>query len=166
MIAQDFVVSQGEEEVMEEMASGLHGVIASRVNGYLFIYLLQNKLGHVLDSSTTYNFGDDLPRRESDVSFVSLEKMPIPLDSELAFAPDLAVEVVSKNDKVYELETKLAQYQKAGVSLIWVIYPNSQKVEVYRQKTGLIEQVVDLNGELDGENILPGFKLKVKALFD
>jgi Uma2 family endonuclease len=46
--------------------------------------------------------------------------------------PDLVVEVVSPNDTAYELEDKLADYQKVGVPLIWVINPNSRTVRVHR----------------------------------
>lgn len=113
----------------EKTASGLHGVIASRINGYIFMYLQQNRCGHVLDSSVTYNFNDDEPKREPDVSFVSLDKMAVPPDEELTVVPDLAIEVVSRNDKAYEIEAKIRQYQQAGVTLVWVMYPLSQKVK-------------------------------------
>ena len=48
--------------------------------------------------------------------------------------PDLAVEVASPNDTVYELDDKLEDYQKAGVPLIWVINPNSRTATVYRKR--------------------------------
>ena len=35
--------------------------------------------------------------------------------------PDLAVEVVSPNDSSDQLEEKLADYEKVGIPLIWVI---------------------------------------------
>ena len=46
--------------------------------------------------------------------------------------PDLAVEVVSPNDSVEDLEEKLDDYRKARVPLIWVIYPEARKVKVHR----------------------------------
>ncbi len=162
MTTAQILANEGEE--LEE-ASGLHGVIASRVNGFIFIYLQQNPIGNVLESSTTYNFNDNLPKRAPDVSFVTLEKMPVPLDEELNFAPDLTVEVVSKNDKTYEIEAKIQHYQQAGVRLIWIIYPVSRKVEVYHRESGLIEQVFSVAQELDGEDLLPGFKLAVSKIF-
>jgi len=154
-----------KEEESGEVASGLHAVIGSILNSYLATYAHPKRLGWVLNSSATYNFKDDLPRREPDVSFVSLEKMPVPLDEELAFAPDLAVEVVSKNDKIYEAEAKVKQYQQAGVKLIWIIYPVSQTVEIYRLETALKSHRLTGEEELDGENVIPGFKLKVQNLF-
>ena len=43
--------------------------------------------------------------------------------------PDLAVEVVSPNDSAEELEEKLEDYHKAGVPLVWVIYPERTQGE-------------------------------------
>ena len=50
----------------------------------------------------------------------------------IRIAPDLAVEVVSPDDLAPELDEKLGDYQKAGVRLVWVIYPESRTVSVYR----------------------------------
>ena len=158
---------QTEEGVeTKKMASGLHSVISGRVFRHLSNFIEDRKLGYVMESSATYDFKDGLPKRQPDVSFASLAKMPTPIDEDLTFAPDLAVEVVSKNDKISEVENKIKQYQSAGVRIIWIVYPFSQKVEIYRLATGLIEEVVSSNGELHGEEVLPGFKLAVKALFE
>lgn len=156
----DFV--KGEEE----MASGLHAAIGGTLHGYLFGYVHAHKAGRVLNSSATYNFKDSLPKREPDVSFVTFEKMPVLIDDELTFAPELAVEVVSKNDKAYEIEAKIKQYQQAGVRLIWIVYPVTETVEVYRLESGVRSQRLYGDDELDGEDVIPGFKLKVSAIFE
>ena len=165
------VIDQGlgyeeETEEPEKMASGLHGAISMLLGSYLVQHVRPKKLGHVLDSATTYSFKDFPPKRQPDVSFVSIEKMPVPLDEELTFAPDLAVEVVSKNDAVYEVEQKVMHYLQVGVRLIWVVRPLSKIVEVYRLQDGFVPQLVRPEGELDGETVLPGFKLPVAALFE
>lgn len=160
--ALELQVQEGEQK---KMASGLHGVLSMRIGRHLANFVEERKLGYVLDSSTTYNFQDNQPKRQPDVSFVSLKKMPEPLDEELTFAPDLAVEVVSKNDGVYEVESKITQYQQAGVKLIWIVRPVRKVVEVYRQSQ-IVPMMVGVEGELDGEDVLPGFKLSVKTLFE
>ena len=77
--------------------------------------------------------------------------------------PDLVVEVVSPNDTVYELEEKLADYQKVEVALIWVVYPNSRTVLVYRAdgSTSFLRE----DEELSGEDIIPGFRCSVREIF-
>ncbi len=155
-----------DEELEEKVASGLHGKVGGLIHGLLFMHIYPRKLGWVLTSSTAYNFNDGLPRREPDVSFVRLEKLPNPPDEDLNLAPDLAVEVVSKNDRTYEVDAKVQQYLAAGVRLIWVVRPVLKVVDVYRSKTGPVSQTFSLEDELDGGEVLPGFKLQVKALFE
>ncbi len=79
--------------------------------------------------------------------------------------PDLAVEVVSKNNPIYEVEQKIAHYRQVGVELVWVICPFSKTVQVYRLATGLTQEIYDLSRELTGEAVVPGFKLAVSKLF-
>ena len=72
--------------------------------------------------------------RKPDVSFIRLGRFPgetLP-KGWIKIPPDLAVEVVSPNDTVYQLDEKIEDYQKARVPLIWVIHPNSRTVRIYR----------------------------------
>jgi Uma2 family endonuclease len=42
------------------------------------------------------------------------------------------IEAVSPNDTAYEVEDKIAQWLGAGVRLVWVLYPETQRVQVHR----------------------------------
>lgn len=86
-------------------------------------------------------------------------------DRPIPFVPDLVVEVVSPNDKIVELDTKIEAYLADGVRLIWVIYPHSRKAIIYAPDA---EQPRHLNikGILDGEDVLPGFQLPVAKIFE
>lgn len=161
--APELEAQEGEE--LHKMASGLHSKIAGRLFRYIGNYVDDNQLGHTLESSATYNFQDNQPKRQPDASFVSFASLTEIPDEELVVAPELAVEVVSKNDTVYEIENKVRQYQAAGVRLVWVIRPFSRSIEIYRLKTGLIHEVVGPDEELDGEDVIQGFKLSVNKLF-
>ncbi len=82
----------------------------------------------------------------------------------LALVPDLVVEVVSPNDKVSELDEKIDAYVLDGVRLIWVIDPQRRKAVVYAPDA---KQPRHLAGDalLDGEDVLPGFKVVLSSLF-
>jgi Uma2 family endonuclease len=149
----------------EKMASGLHGFICTHVIRFIGNYVDDHNLGFVFDGQTTFNFNDKRPRRQPDIAFVSKPKLAYPKDAELDVIPDLVVEVVSRTDTIYDLQTKLVQYQAAGVPLVWVIYPLTQTAGIYRRETGLVEHGMAGDDELDGENILPGYKLPVKSIF-
>jgi Uma2 family endonuclease len=153
-------------EEIAEMASLEHGMIGALLSSYLVQYVHPRKLGGVFDAQTTFKVAGTPPTRQPDVAFVQANRLPDSLRKQADFAPDLAVEIVSENDKIFDTEAKILQYQQSGVPLIWIIYPFSRKVEIYRPEAGLIPQVIGSDGELDGADIIPGFKLAVSKLFE
>lgn len=104
--------------------------------------------------------------RRADVSFIAGGRLPVDqarTEGHLPIAPDLAVEVVSPNDLVYEVADKVRDYLDAGVRLVWVINPESRTAEIHRgQGQGVI---LHENDELDGEDVLPGFRCRLGDLF-
>jgi Uma2 family endonuclease len=64
---------------------------------------------------------------------------------------------------------KVEKLLEGGVSIVWVVYPNRQQVEVYHAgrayQSGPV-QTLGLADSLDGEDVIPGFKLTVAALFE
>lgn len=157
------LVIEEESTELKKMASGLHSGIIMNLTWQLAPYVYTNKLGRVFDSSATYNFNDNLPKRQPDLSFMMSEKMPKLIDEEITAIPDLVVEVVSKNDTDYEVRGKIKQYKQAKVRLIWIIHPADETVEVHRLNENSV--FLTTQDELDGEDVLVGFKLPVKNLF-
>jgi Uma2 family endonuclease len=78
-------------------------------------------------------------------------------------APDLAVEVVSPNDRAKDLVSKLQDFRNAGIPLTWVLYPETQTVQVHRLDGSMT--TLNCGDFLEGENILPGFRVEVSELF-
>ncbi len=106
--------------------------------------------------------------RQPDAAFISFlrwpRERPMPrTDNAWDVVPDLAVEVVSPRDRVEELFEKIAEYFEAGVSLVWVLFPNLQIVQVYESLTRVHGPTAA--DELDGGAVLPGFRTPVAALF-
>jgi Uma2 family endonuclease len=103
--------------------------------------------------------------RKPDVSFIRLGRLPgetLP-KGHAPLAPDLAAEVVSPNDLYYEVEQKVVEYRTAGIRLVWVINPPTRSVLI-RRADGTVAEVGE-KGELDGEDVLPGFRCRVVDLF-
>jgi Uma2 family endonuclease len=104
--------------------------------------------------------------RFPDTGFVSWDRIP---DEEvleepiLNVAPNLAIEVISEGNTPREMEQKLKDYFKAGVQLVWYIYPKTQTAVAYTSPTA--KKTIDKNGTLDGAKVLPGFLLPLKKLF-
>jgi Uma2 family endonuclease len=77
--------------------------------------------------------------------------------------PDLAVEVTSPSDEVYELEEKVEEYLRAGVRLIWVIHPEVRVIQVIRGDGS--GHRLRSSDELSGEDVVPGFRCPVASVF-
>jgi Uma2 family endonuclease len=100
-----------------------------------------------------------------DVGFVRWQKLggrqrisghcPVP--------PDLAIEVGSPFDKPGKTRRKIQLYIDAAVPLVWWVDLQRQVVRVYRP--GRPEQVLREGDVLDGEDVLPGFRLAVADIF-
>ena len=78
--------------------------------------------------------------------------------------PELAVEVVSPTNTADEIAEKLEEYFQVGVQRVWVVYPRQSKVYVYTSPAEV--RVLVLGNELDGGDLLPGFRLPLTSLFE
>lgn len=144
-----------------------HGLIAGEVYFHIRSFVGERDLGYVTVESGYILFKNPGERdtvRGPDVAFVAKERAPHGFTERYApFAPDLAIEVVSPNDLVYDVEEKVDEYLRAGTRLVWVVSPRSKTVTVY-SPTGV--NIIDSNGTLDGGEVLPGFQLPASVIFD
>ena len=154
-------------QLAELNLSGLSSLIAAEINRRLGNFAHDRGAGFVLQSDCGYQCfpADPLKVRRPDGSFVCAGRLTL-ADLEqgyLRLPPDLAVEVVSPRDTVYELETKVEEYLAAGVRLVWVVNPETRILEVHRLD-GTVSKLHAID-ELTGENVLPGFFCCVGDLF-
>ena len=115
----------------------------------------------------TYQCFPGRPRlvRRPDVSFVSAERLRgySWRNAHLRIAPDLAVEVVSPRDAWYDVEDKVAEYHAAGVPLVLAALPNTRTLYVH--PLGGHPRMLSADDDLDGGELLPGFRCRVGELF-
>lgn len=151
------------------MAGGSGGeatLVAAEILTYLRVFVRENNLGYVTGADGHYLIANE-PDTEliPDVGFVKKARMPKPIPKKfLPFSPDLAVEVIDE-DYAESLRQKIEKYLEHGTSLVWIVYPSSKRVDVYRAKNKANIETLDETGFLEGENILPNFKLSVKDIF-
>lgn len=146
--------------------------IAAVINFLLLQHVRRNQLGRVAGADAGYQcFCDTLPDdpdrvRKPDVSFISFARLPRDERPEghCRVAPDLAVEVVSQHDTVYELEQKIQEYLSAGVRLVWVVIPVRRSVRIHRADRPT--QELRETDDLTGEDVVPGFRCRVAEIFD
>jgi Uma2 family endonuclease len=140
-----------------------HGRISKRLDKVLTNYVDEKNLGLVY-GPTGFRLA---PRtvRAPDLAFVQTERVPPETDGAVEVPPDLAVEVISPNDKWSEIVAKVREYQTAGVGLIWLIDPYTPSVMIYHQND-VLHTIVGIEAELSGEEVVPGFKIAVNKLFE
>ena len=143
---------------------GTHGRIAIRLGTYLFLCAEENNLG-IVTGETGYHPPEDrynllLP----DVAFISFDRAPDPFPDKLVpVMPDLAVEIRSPSNTLAEMREKAQRYLRLGSTLVWVILPKDQTVEVHQTQTPV--KTLELGDSLSGEDVLPGFELELRRLF-
>lgn len=120
----------------------------------------------VVGGEAGFVFGrDPLIVYAPDVVFVRADRLPAK-DQRLGFlelAPDLIAEVLSPSDTASALDEKLRVYLDAGVPLVWVVDPRRRSVAVHRPNLAI--RLLAEGDDLDGEAVLPGFRLPVADLF-
>ncbi|HEY7034561.1 MAG TPA: Uma2 family endonuclease [Thermomicrobiales bacterium] len=77
--------------------------------------------------------------------------------------PDLAIEVTTAFDQLGRISEKYRSYTDAGVPLVWWVDLQRRVVRVYQP--GRPEEVLREGDVLDGEGVLPGFRLAVADVF-
>jgi Uma2 family endonuclease len=101
--------------------------------------------------------------RDVIVPDMAYKRTPLSDDYPDSQPPLLAVEVISPTDETSDVNEKIAIYQQAGI-LLWVFNPRYRHVYVYAPGQAMRTLAVD--DLLDGGDVLPGFKLPVKDIFD
>ena len=139
------------------------GFIATLLSTALNNFVLPRNLGGVFGADSTMRMKSGRVRLP-DVAFVSLARLPKTRDPIPTLGPDLAVEVLSESNTREEIAQKLREYFESGTRLAWVIDPVRRTVAVYRAP-GDPALVTGESGNLDGEQVLPGFTLPVADLF-
>ena len=98
-----------------------HGRVQIKLATLLANYVLDHRLGAVVAESGSWLSRNPDTVVGCDLSFIRAERLAGIVDETryIPFAPDLAVEVLSPNDRYSELSEKLGNYFASGTSLAW-----------------------------------------------
>ena len=107
-------------------------------------------------------------KRRPDVAFVSFDRWArgrkINSEDGWDVIPDLAIEVISPSNMADEVVKKVGEYFRAGVRWVWVVYPIDRLIYVYESPKKNV--ILDVGDELDGQDVIPGFRLSLAELFE
>ncbi len=134
--------------------------------GELRNWNLKTQEGVALSPSSGFKLKNGATRA-ADSSWISLERWQKLSDDQkkkfLPIAPDFAIEIRSKTDKLKKLKSKMLEWIENGVRLAWLIDPTEQKTYIYRED-GSIEILEGFERELSGEEVLKGFTFDLRLL--
>jgi len=150
--------------MVEKVSNSLASRVTFKLGGFLFAYLQAHPIGEATTADGGYMVNGE--RYIPDIGFIGYDRMTGKTDSiYYPVAPDLAVEVISNpnnHQEMRDLRVKLVNYLKAG-TLVWVIDPYNRTGEIYIPDQPI--QLVNEDGFLTGGDVLPDFRLALKAIF-
>jgi Uma2 family endonuclease len=148
--------------IVREPPGTNHGRIAANLAYFITDHVRRNRLGAVFGQDTGFKIQSNPDTvRAPDVAFLRQARTgDVPDRGYASLAPDLAVEVLSPEDRPGEVLAKVAQWLDAGTSLVWVIDPAHVEARVYRPDGSLT--IVAADDSLEGEDIMPGFSCPLR----
>lgn len=153
--------------VAEPAPGRVHGRTIANVTAILKAFVKSTRSGVVYAADTGFVLARDPDTvRGPDVAFVTNERER-QAGSGLRYfpgAPDLAIEVLSPGDRVKEVLGKVSDYLAAGCRLVWVVDPVREEIQVFHSPFS--PRVLAADELLDGEDVLPGFSVRVSELFE
>ena len=173
--AEEYAALPGEDGFRDELIRGVvikmplpkapHGRIANifayRLTGYVEerdLGLVFHEIGFRVGTNPDTILGPD-------VSFMSWERYEA-VEEDGGFwqgAPDLAVEIMSPNDRYAQVEAKAAQWIAAGARMVVVVDQLGRQVRVHRPRAETA--TLGMDDTLDGADAVPGWTLPVRDLF-
>ncbi|WP_373330620.1 Uma2 family endonuclease [Salmonirosea aquatica] len=136
--------------------------------------LLLRALSRLFASTEAYRLGGELIQeqdvwltgiqmRRPDLAYFSGQQ----IDNSMLLAdepiPAFAIEIISPTDDAIKVDEKVAEYFKAGVQVVWHIYPENESVYVYTSRRNV---VICIEHDLcSAQPVLPDFEIRVNDLF-
>lgn len=156
------------ELILTPPAGGAHSNVSRKLWEALFRYDPEGKFGRAYPPG---RFQFENFKAAPDLFYFKSGREPQFNQGAITVPADLAIEVWSKSDWGTQNEREVARrkirsYLKYGFRLVWAVRADNLTVEAYHQGQNEPIQLLGIDDELDGEDIIPGFKLPVKALFE
>ena len=156
--------AQGELLIMS-LTGGSTGERNAELNGQLWLWNRQAKLGHIYDSSTGFRLPNGAIR-SPDAAWVSQSRWdaltPEQRKKWVPLCPDFVVELKSSSDDVADLRIKMLEYQENGLKLGWLIDPDRQIIEVYQADRTM--ELLNNPREISANGIMTGFVLNLAGI--
>lgn len=145
-----------------------HGFVCGRVFKFVERFVEENDLGWVMpNDSGVVTDRDPDTLRGADVCFYSYARIPrgaMPREGYVAVVPELVFEVLSPSDRWARVFEKVAEYLRAGVTVVCVVNPQTRTATAYRDDRD--PEAFAADAEVTAPDVLPGFRVAVRRFFE
>jgi Uma2 family endonuclease len=140
-------------------------VVGSLLVGPLMHWVREHSLGVVTLAETGFLLSRDPDTvLAPDAAHISRERLDWPpAPGYLQVVPDLVLEVVSPRDSTPTMLRKVGEWLGAGVQVIWVLWPESERLHIYRSAEDIT--ILHRSSTLTCPDLLPGFELPLEQVF-
>jgi Uma2 family endonuclease len=154
----------GGELVQKTMGTLGHSIVQNLLGFALGIYLRANPIGiAVTELRCIFGPAGGEAARLPDVAFIAAHRVRGAMwNGPFYGAPDLAVEILSPDDRWVDVMAKLRFYLENGVRLVWLVDPIGRTVMVLSSPSE--SHILTESEVLTGGDVLPGFSVAVAEI--
>jgi Uma2 family endonuclease len=134
--------------------------IATNLTKFFFLFIEPRIGGTLIQEGETWT--TKTKWRKPDLAFYTSDQM-LDMDNHINAIPTFCIEIVSKNDDVNDVLDKNIEYFRAGVKVVWWIFPKQKQVHVYNSYNDVM--ICDGDTICSAEAAVPNFSLTVDAIF-
>jgi Uma2 family endonuclease len=149
--------------VIHSPANTEHETFFSYLSTILRFYLDWMKVGKIFGSRLVMHLSP-IWNPEPDLMVILNDKLESLSQSRLEGPADLIIEILSDSTRSIDLEKKLPQYLKSGVTEVWIIDPADQKLSIYWENDHI--EYISTEDTIIHSIILPQLNFKAKWLWD
>jgi len=124
------------------------------------IYQQMDGQGELISEGDMFFQGN---HRRPDIAFLSSKQIAAAAAGENQ-VPEFIIEVISGNDQINRVHSKMRDYENAGVKVVWHVFPELQTVHVYGGDHLDSMTVCRGEDECSAAPVLPEFALPVNAI--
>ena len=146
-------------------AGSEHSISGVQIAAALLNHVKANNLGRVFGADAGFLLARNPDTvRAPDAAFVRRERVEAVgiVSGYWPGPPDLAVEIISPNDRYTEVYEKVDEWLAAGSSMV-VVNPRNRTATV--RVAGMNPVILNESGALDGGEVVPGWRMAVSDIF-
>jgi Uma2 family endonuclease len=142
-----------------------HGLVVNNIAFLLTEYIRRHHLGKVITGDAGFKLESEPDTvLGPDVAFIRRERIAEISTQYFPGAPDLVVEVLSPGDRRGKVEAKASTWLETGARAVWLINPKTKTVKVLHADGQ--NELLTVEDEVSGDDIVLGFRCRVAEIFD